>query len=376
MRIRSLLATAALTALACTTVSATRPAPAGVPDAVAFGELHGYAQGLADAGQFSGVVLVAHGGELKFLRAYGPIDPGDTRDDAPRITPDTRFNVASVGKMFTAVAVLQQVAAGRLTLDTPVGDVLRDYPNATFARTVTVRHLLTHTAGAGDLDLFGADKAELRARTRTVAQMVALHADRAPAFTPGTNQQYGNFGHVVLGRMVEVLSGEGFEAYLQRHVFGPAGMTRTGFTDCTDPAPDLAVSYATVDGKQVRNCATQPARGFPAGGQMSTARDLLAFVRALQDGTLLPPALFAEATRTHHLFMGLGFFATGYGEGVPAREFRWGHGGSTDGVCTDVRTYPTTGETLIVLANREPPVCFGVANFLHRRLDEREAGGG
>lgn len=376
MHARSFLAAAALTGLACSTVSATSTSPAAVPDTVAFAELHGYAQGLADAGQFSGVVLVAHAGELRFLRAYGPIDPGDTRDDAARITPDTRFNIASAGKMFTAVAVLQQVAAGRLTLDTPVGEVLRDYPNATFARTVTVRHLLTHTAGAGDIDLFGADKADVRARAVTVAQMMALHADRAPAFTPGSDQAYGNFGHVVLGRMVEVLSGESFEAYLQRHVFTPAGMTHTSFARCDDPAPDLAVGYALVDGKAVRNCVTQPVRGFPAGGQVSTARDMYAFVRALQEGTLLPPALFAEATRTHHLFMGLGFFATGYGEGVPAREFRWGHGGASDGICADVRTYPTTGETLIVLSNREPPTCFGVGNFLHRRLDEREAAGG
>ena len=371
MRARPLLA--ALCAALLLSLPLAHAEDASAPDAVALAELHGYAQGLTDAGQFSGVVLVAHAGEVVFLRAYGPIDPGDTRDDPPRITPDTRFNLASIGKAFTAVAILQQVAAGRVTLDTPVGDVLRDYPNAAFARTVTVRHLLTHTAGAGDIDLFGADKADVRARTRTVAQMVALHADRAPAFAPGSQQQYGNFGHVVLGRMVEVLSGEDYEAYLQRHVFAPAGMTHTGFVDCTDPAPDLAVGDATVDGKTVRNCATQPVRGFPAGGQVSTARDLLAFVRALQDGTLLPPALFAEATRTHEGFMGLGFFATGYGEGVPAREFRWGHGGSSDGICTDLRTYPATGETLVVLANRDPPGCFGVANFLHRRLDEREA---
>ena len=376
MRMRTFPVVAAAALAACTAALAGDAPPSRAPDAIALAELHGYAQGLADAGQFSGVVLVAHEGEVLFQRAYGPIDPGDTRDDAPRATPDTRFNIASAGKMFTAVAVLQQVAAGRLTLDTTVGEVLRDYPNATFARTVTVRHLLTHTAGAGDIDLFGVDKADVRARTTTVAQMVALHADRAPAFTPGSDQAYGNFGHVVLGRMVEVLSGEDFEAYLQRHVFAPAGMTHTSFARCDDPAPDLAVGYAMVDGNSVRNCATQPTRGFPAGGQVSTARDILAFVKALQDGRLLPPALFAEATRTHHLFMGLGFFATGYGEGVPAREFRWGHGGSSDGICADVRTYPTTGETLVILSNREPPTCFGVGNFLHRRLDEREAAGG
>jgi len=92
------------------------------------------------------------------------------------------------------------------------------------------------------------------------------------------------------------------------------------------------------------------------------------FVKALQAGKLIPPALFANATKPHREFMGLGFFATGYGPGWPEWEFRWGHGGSTDGACTDVRTYPKTGETIIVLSNKDVPGCFSVANFLHKQL--------
>ena len=82
------------------------------------------------------------------------------------------------------------------------------------------------------------------------------------------------------------------------------------------------------------------------------------------------PALFSDATRTHREFMGLGFFATGYGPGIPRRDFRWGHGGSTDGACADVRTYPATGESIIVLSNRNAPACFDVANFLHAQQAE------
>jgi hypothetical protein len=90
------------------------------------------------------------------------------------------------------------------------------------------------------------------------------------------------------------------------------------------------------------------------------------FVRTLASGKLIPPALFAEATRIYRDFMGLGFFATGYGAGVPASDFRWCHGGSAAGICVDVRTYPHTGETIIVLSNRSPPICYPVANFLHQ----------
>ena len=340
-------------------------------DPIALAQLDGFALGLARAEKFSGVLLVAKDGEVVLERAYGKRDAHSEDEN----TVDTRFNLASAGKMFTAVAILQQVAAGRLTLDTPVGEVLTDYRNRAFATQVTVRHLLTHAAGAGDIDLFGVENAANRADVESVADMVALHASRAPAFAPGSNQEYGNFGHVVLGRIVEVLSGESFEAYLQAHVFEPAGMTHTAFVDCTDTAPDLAVGYVEVDGKPVSNCETLPRRGFPAGGQVSTARDMLRFVEALRAGKLLPLSVFEEAVRPHREFMGLGFFATEYGPGYPERNFRWGHGGSADGICTDVRTYPKTGETLIALSNADVPGCFEVTNFLHAQWELRHAAG-
>jgi CubicO group peptidase (beta-lactamase class C family) len=330
------------------------------PDREALARLDGYALALTDAGQFSGVVLVAYQGNVVFEKAYGSRDEtGETP-----VKPDTRFNLGSAGKMFTAVAMLQQIDAGKLTLDSSVGSVLRDYPNPEFAK-VTVRQLLTHTAGAGDVDLFGIENTANRARVNATADIITLHGTRAPAFPPGTRQAYGNYGHVVLGRMVEVLSGQDFETYVEQHILVPAGMRHAAFTDCTANDGNTAVGYAVVDGQRVPNCATLPKRGFPAGGQIADARDLLAFVTALQSGKLISPALFAEATRTHREFMGLGFFATGYGADVPKRDFRWGHGGSADGICTDVRSYPLTGETLIVLSNRDPPACYGVANLLH-----------
>ena len=357
--------------IAFATTSTAIAAVATTPqdELIALAELNGFALGLEQANQFSGVVLVARDGQILFEEAYGKIDE---KKDAPT-TSDTRFNLASAGKMFAAVAVLQQVALGRLTLDTTVGEVLKDYPNKTFATTVTVRHLLTHTAGAGDIDLFGVENAGKRERARSVTDMLALHGDRPPGFTPGSKQEYGNFGHVVLGRIVEVLSDEDYEGYLQRHIFTPAGMSRTGTVDCIDQAPDIARGYATVNAERVSNCLTQPTRGFPAGGHLSTAGDMFRFIQALQAGKLLPLPLFKQAVSSQREFMGLGFFATGYGPGIPDRDFRWGHGGGSDGVCTDVRTYPKTGETIVVLANLDAPACFPVSNFLHEQWNKRIA---
>lgn len=336
---------------------------------VAVAQLDGFALGLTQAGAFSGVVLVAKDGEIHLQRAYGKRDAREEHEN----TLDTRFNLASAGKMFTAVAILQQVAAGEVSLDTKVGEVLKDYPNKDFASQVTIRQLLTHTAGAGDIDLFGVENAENRRNIHSVADMVSLHAHRAPAFPPGSEQEYGNFGHVVLGRMVEVLSGQTFETYVQERIFRPLGMNSTAFADCTEKAPDIATGYVEIEGEKKLNCETLPRRGFPAGGQISTARDMLAFVEALKTGKLLPAPLFQEAIRPQREFMGLGFFATEYGPGYPERNFRWGHAGSADSICTDVRTYPVTGETIIVLSNADMPGCFAVSGFLHQQWEIRRA---
>jgi D-alanyl-D-alanine carboxypeptidase len=341
-------------------------------DPIAVSQLDGFALGLAHAGKFSGVLLVAKDGHVLLERAYGKRD--ERQEDMN--TVDTRFNLASAGKMFTAVAILQQVAAGRVSLDSKVGEVLEDYPNREFANKVTVRHLLTHTAGAGGIDLFGVENAANRQRVNSVSEMMTLHADREPSFEPGSNQEYGNFGHVILGRIVEALSGQTFEDYLQVHIFDPVGMTRTGFVDCTESAVDIAVGYVDVDDERKLNCETLPRRGFPAGGEVSTARDMFKFVEALKAGKLLPAPLFEEAIRPQHEFMGLGFFATEYGLGYPARNFRWGHAGSADGICADVRTYPVTGETVIALSNMDVTGCFDVTGFLHRQWEMRDKDGG
>lgn len=343
--------------------------PARASESPDLARLDGFAQGMTRADAFSGVVLVAHGDRVVFERAYGKRD--ETAEDDP-LRPDMRFNLASLGKLFTTVAVLQQIERGTLTLETPIGAVLPHYRSKAARETVTVRHLLMHSDGLGGIDeLFGAENAANRARLSTHAAMVAEHDDRDPAFAPGSKIAYDNLGMVVLGRMVEVLSGEDYHAYIQRRVFAPAGMTRTDFARCDDPARDAAWGYATVAGKRVRNCATNPMRGFAAGGTMSTARDLLLFVNALNAGKLVGKPLLAEATRTHKEFMGLGFFATDYGGDKLPRDFRWGHGGSSDGICTDLRHYPRTGETIVTLSNRDAPACFPLASFLHDEFRAR-----
>lgn len=328
-----------------------------------------YALGVTDAGQFSGVVLVAKDGVVVFERAYGLRD--EKREDA--LDVDTRFDLASAGKMFTATAILQQIAAGKLTLATTLGEVLPDYPNALMGK-VTIAQLLTHSAGAGETDaLFYPDDLAWRGLEPSVADLVALYGNRDPTFPPGTKQEYSNHTMTLLGRAVEVLSGQDYHSYVAEHIFRPAGMDAGHANDaCRTDDPDLAVSYVAVADERMPNCFATLDGGWPAGGQAFTARDMLRFVTALREGRLgVPRALFKQATTPQLKGFGLGFFATDYGEDFLPRDLRWGHGGKLYGQCVDVRTYEMTGETVVTLGNNDSPACFRIAGFLHEDWSQR-----
>jgi D-alanyl-D-alanine carboxypeptidase len=271
-------------------------------------------------------------------------------------------------KMFTAVATLQLVEAGKLALDDTVLEHLPDYPNRDFARTVTVRHLLTHTGGAGDI--FGAEFARRRLELREHADYVALYGSRAAEFPPGVQWRYSNFGYVLLGALIEQASGMSYHDYVDRHVFRPAGMRDSGSQPESTAVARRAVGY-TVEGGAVRsNADTLPWRGTAAGGGYSTARDLLRFANALQDGRLLSPAMRAEATRDHGNGYGYGFVVAGHGPSVSH-----GHNGGAPGMNGSLRAMPQSGYVVVALANVDPPHAERLADHIVARLPLRSPDG-
>lgn len=333
--------------------------------------LDAYIRGVVASSQFSGVVLVAHNGKVVFERAYGLRD--EKRDDPVRL--DTRFDLASAGKMFTITAILQQIDQGKIGLATRLGDILVDNPNQAM-RAVTIGQLLTHTAGAGENHaLFYPDSLGWHGREPTLADLTDLYGDRAPGFPPGSQQVYGNHGMMLLGRIIERLSGQEFRSYLEQQVFIPAGMDAAHANDaCGIDDPDQAVAYVAVGDERMPNCFAVLDGGWPAGGQSFTARDMLRFVNALREGRLgVSHSLFQQAITPQRNGFGLGFFATGYGEDYLPRDLRWGHGGKLYGQCVDVRTYEATGETVITLGNNDSPACYRIADFLHLDWKERNA---
>ena len=228
--------------------------------------------------EFSGVVsvvqpagVVLHAGGL----VAGPASPS--------IGPDTRFNLASVGKMFTAVAAAQLVDSGKVRLDDPIGRHVKGLTPE--ASAVTVRQLLDHSSGLGNF--MRPENEETLRGARSVANLLPFIVSARPAFPPGSRFEYSNSGFLLLGLLVERVSGVSYGRYLDEHVFGPAGMVATGL----DPGVGAKPAVATT-----RDGAAPVIRGTPAGGAFGTAGDVQRFFAALLAGRLTSRAMLQELT--------------------------------------------------------------------------------
>jgi CubicO group peptidase (beta-lactamase class C family) len=255
--------------------------------------------------------------------------------------------------MFTAVAVLQLVEQGRVSLEDPVAKFVPDVPDAESARRITIRQLLTHTSGLGD-HVNAMERDPFKTRYRTVDRMLELVRGVPPMFEPGTRWRYSNSGFLVLGKVIEAASGEDYYAYVRRHVFGPAGMVDTDHIELDRVNERVAVGYervGTADGGRGywrNNQFNVFVRGGPEGAAYSTAGDLLKFDRALRGGRLLGPAMVREAMSAKPEWKSPGY---GYGFEVEEGGRIVGHGGSFVGAQAKLDMYPAGDCTSIVLSN-------------------------
>jgi CubicO group peptidase (beta-lactamase class C family) len=235
-------------------------------------------------------VLVTHGDRELFSGAYGP---ASRRWPVP-VTPDTRFDVASVTKLFTSVAVLQAVGEGLLDLDASIHAYV-ELGGTPVPEQVTLRHLLTHTSGiADDADEEAGESYEALWRDRPnyavteTTDLLAQCTEKQPLFAPGQGCRYCNCGYVLAGLALERVTGERYRDRVRTHVLERAGMTRSGFFDMRDDEPDVAEGWELGDdGRWRRNIYSYPSVGSPDGGAHCTAADLVRFLRAVRDGRLL-----------------------------------------------------------------------------------------
>jgi D-alanyl-D-alanine carboxypeptidase len=307
--------------------------------------LNARAEGLVAQDKFMGVVLVESHGKILLEKTWGYAD----RDAKTPLKLTDKFRLGSMNKMFTATATLQLVGKGKLSLDGTVGRYLPDYPNKDIADHTTIRMLLTHTGGTGDI--FGDDFDKHRLELKTLADYVKLYGARAPEFPPGSRTSYSNFGFILLGIIIQKVSGEDYYDYVHDHIFVPAGMTDTASLPETDAIPGRVNGYTQKDGKWVLNTDTLPWRGTSAGGGYSTLADLLRFAHAMMDGKLLPDDLRDAATRSETVGDWYGYGFELHGTGL---AHSYGHTGGAPGMATDLRIYPNAKTVVIELCNIDP----------------------
>lgn len=284
--------------------------------------------------RFSGVVMLAKDGRPVLTKAWGYADPAKA---IPNKT-DTKFNLGSINKFFTKVAIGQLAAAGKLSLSDTIRKHLPDYPSPA-ADKITIEQLVEHRSGLGDI--FGPKFMASHAKLRTLADYEQLFATEPLLFEPGTSQKYSNAGYVVLGLIIEKVSGQSYYDYVRDHITKPLGMNDTASYAVDENVPNRATGLTKrgPEGplpERRANMNTLPARGSSAGGGYSTAADLLRFANALVAGKLLPERW------TNWVF------------GDPdAKHRNLGIAGGSPGVNALLEIEPPY--TLIVLSNFDPP---------------------
>lgn len=305
-----------------------------------------------DGRAFSGVVDVRRDGEVLFQSASGLASP---RWGVPN-TLDTRFDVASVSKLFTSVAVLQLVAAGRLDLDASIHEYA-DLTSTTIAPAVTLRHLLTHTSGIADIA--EEDEGESYAEVfrvvpchtiMTPRDFLPLFANKPPHFAPGSGSRYCNAGYVVAGMAVEYASGRVFREYVEAEVVARANMSRSGYFDKRYAIGDLAEGFdPTDDGGLVQNIFAYPPQGAPDGGAFCTAGDLHAFFAALRGRQLLPADL-TDDFLTRQVASGDGA-STGQGFGLEFNDLGYYKEGESEGASGIFSHLSVWNADIVILSN-------------------------
>jgi CubicO group peptidase (beta-lactamase class C family) len=318
---------------------------------------------LAMADVYSGVVLIAKDDRVLLQKAYGYA----SRDPKVSNTIDTRFNMGSIGKLFTTVAVAQLFENGELSLDDPVAMYLGpDWILEEIGEEVKIKHLLTHTSGLGDY----LENPQFQAAAKhlsTLNDHRLFVVDEQLLFEPGSRKSYSNTGFLLLGAIVEKVSGQSYQDYLKMRVFEPAGMAvdfDVVFVDGEFPAPNFAIGYSIEYSEQgvmwKDNIGLLDiTRAGPAGGGHITAGDLFRFSAALKKDLLIAEetkSLFwgrnPEPNAPHH----------GYGFQVETRkgETMIGHGGSHDGFGAMLRLYLNSGYTFIVFSNSGRMMAFSL----------------
>lgn len=353
--VRSICLTLLLAAMPLTDVAAQPAAapaqPVALTDAEVARDVGRIAEAYTALGRFTGSVLIARDGREVFAQGYGLAD----REGGVAATPDTRFDIGSLSKQFTAAAILRLESEGRLSVHDPVSRHLPEYPRPA-GNQITLHHLLTHTAGLPSLGRRGQlEHVEEDCSPRTLDELIAYSRDLPLDFAPGAEHRYSNSGYMLLAAVVERVAAMPFDEYLRTALFQPAGLHTTGRVLPGEAAAGVAVGYTGYEPDVEPRGCVHASWHTGEGGLHSTTRDLLRWDRALGAGRILPPAQLAKFY-TPHVQTGRAGRAYAYGWGrfdVHGRSVIH-HNGGTEGFIAEFMRFPGDGLLVVVLANYLP----------------------
>jgi CubicO group peptidase (beta-lactamase class C family) len=298
---------------------------------------------------FRGAILVGIDGKIVFEKAYGPADEEWDVSNSPR----TKFRIASLTKQFTAACVLILQERGLLHVQKPIAKYLGDVLPPTW-KGVTIHQLLTHTAGIPHPDYSGKQYANIQRTGATPKQLLALVGNQPLDFTPGTKWNYSNTGYILLGMLVEKLSGQSYAEFLRSNIFQPLGMNDSGYDRETDILKRRASGYQIKDGHLANTDFIDMSTPFSAGGIYSTVEDMYSWNEALSESGKLLSAdslkqMFTEYPEATHE-------GQHYGYGVVISRLKFGrllyyHGGGVEGFSSSIQRYPNDRVCIVVLSN-------------------------
>jgi CubicO group peptidase (beta-lactamase class C family) len=285
---------------------------------------------------FMGMVAVARDHQIVFQHGYGYAN----LESKISFTLDTRFRIGSLTKQFTAAAILLLQQDGKLKTSDTIG---RFYPNSPGAWSkITLRNLLNHTSGIPDVDFGLVAKNSLR----TPEELMKGIPEKALEFQPGTKNEYANINFILLGRVIEKVSGEPYCQFIQERIFSPLQLTETSCDTNSHLGPDNAVGYRPSAHGPVRVESYALSTLIGAGNLDSSARDLIRWTEALHDGKVLSSASLTEMTTP---------FLDDYGYGLQIDTEDGAldicHNGAVDGFFSFLDYIPHTKTTVVVLSN-------------------------
>lgn len=300
---------------------------------------------LVEQDLFSGTILVASGGKVLISKGYGM---ADLENEVPN-TPQTKFRLGSITKQFTAMAILQLQQEGKLNVQDPICKYMtNDCPEAW--ESITIQHLLSHTSGIHNFtDTPGYPN--FKKQSVKPYQIISQFRDLPVDFMPGEKWSYSNSGYIILGYIIEKVSGQSYAIFLQKHIFEPLQMADTAYANNLMVIKHRAAGYSS---KYTNADYIDMSVPYAAGGVISTVEDLFRWDQALYTDELIPQALrdemFTPFVPVPDTNLGYGY---GWFIGKQLDHVLISHGGNIEGFCAKIDRYPSEKVTIIVLSNRE-----------------------